>query len=86
MKWDKEFKEKIQYGSAIGMLIAGVAMAFLSLAFNGWRLIPDGVLWFVSQTLIYAGTIFGFAMVINYKFGKIQSLINGKNKTSTSAD
>ena len=46
-------KEWIQYGSAIFLLASGVAMAFLSFFFNGGD-VKDSVLWYVSQTLVYA--------------------------------
>ncbi len=78
MKWDKDTKEKIQYATAVLMLVAGVTMGFLALAMNGWKDIPDSVLWFAAQCFIYAGSIFGVAMVINYKFNKIYNLINTK--------
>ena len=50
-------KEWIQYGSAIFLLASGVAMAFLSFFFNGGD-VKDSVLWYVSQTLVYAGSFF----------------------------
>ena len=49
-------KEWIQYGSAIALLTSGVAMAFLSFFLNGGDL-KDSVLWYVSQTLVYAGSV-----------------------------
>lgn len=89
MKWNKETKEKIQYATAVLMLAAGVTMGFLALAMNGWKDIPDSVLWFAAQCFIYAGSIFGVAMVINYKFDKIYNLINneknGRNENSKMA-
>jgi len=76
MEWNKNTKEKIQYASAIIMLVSGLVMGFLALAMNDWHTIPDSVLWFAAQCFVYAGSIFGVAMVINYKFGEIKKIIN----------
>ena len=75
MKWDKDTKEKIQYASAVLMLVSGTVMGFLALGMNGWHTIPDSVLWFVAQCFVYAGSIFGVAMVINYKFDRLRDMV-----------
>ncbi len=76
MNWNKDTKEKIQYASAVVMLMAGLVMGFLALVMNDWHVIPDSVLWFAAQCFVYAGSIFGVAMVINYKFGEIKRILN----------
>lgn len=71
MNWNQQIKEQVQYASACFMLLSGVSMGFAALAMNAWHLIPDSVLWFVAQCFVYAGSIFGVAMVISYKFGQM---------------
>lgn len=65
-------KEWIQYGSAVGMLVSGVALTFLCFFLNSYR-IEDSVLLYVAQCLVYAGSIFGVAIYINSKFGEVKS-------------
>ena len=42
----KNTKEWIQYGSALGMLASGVCLVFLCFFFNNYDL-KDSVLWYV---------------------------------------
>lgn len=82
----KNTKEWIQYGTATTSLLSGIALTFLSFFFNNYN-ISDGVLWYVSQTLIYAGSIFGVTAYINTKFGEIKTYIqereNGNSDSIT---
>lgn len=75
MKWCKDTKEKIQYGTAVMMLVTGAVLAVISLVMNDWAEIPDSVLWYTAQCFVYAGSVFGVSLVINYKFGQIESHI-----------
>lgn len=68
-------KEWIQYGSAIALLASGVAMAFLSFFLNGGE-VRDSVLWYVSQTLVYAGSIFGVGVYIQSKWGDVKGYVD----------
>ena len=68
-------KEWIQYGSAIVLLASGMAMAFLSFFFNGGD-VKDSVLWYVSQTFVYAGSIFGVGIYIQSKWGDVRNYID----------
>ena len=60
-------KDMIQYGSAIFMLVSGVAMAFFCFFLNNYEL-SDSVLWYVAQCLIYAGSALGIKGYIDSKF------------------
>ncbi|MGM9698433.1 MAG: hypothetical protein ACI3Y0_07290 [Prevotella sp.] len=64
-------KEWIQYGTAIMMLVSGVVLAFLCFLLNGYN-INDSVLWYTSQTLVYAGSIFGVSIYVKNKFAEIR--------------
>lgn len=61
------YKDIIQYGSAVFMLLSGVCMAFLCFFFNNYEL-SDSVLWYVAQCLIYAGSALGIKGYIDTKF------------------
>lgn len=67
----KNTKDWIQYGSAVAMLSSGVALTFLSFFLNGYD-VADGVLWYVGQTLVYAGSIFGVTVYVNTKFDNLK--------------
>lgn len=67
-------KEWIQYGSAVVMLASGVLLTFLCFFLNHYD-IKDNVLWYVAQTLVYAGSIFGVTVYVNSKFGEIKQKI-----------
>ena len=71
----KNTKEWIQYGSAIALLLSGVAMAFLSFFLNNFD-VSDSVLWYVSQTLVYAGSIFGVGIYIQSKWGDVKGYVD----------
>ena len=63
-------KEIIQYGSAVAMIVSGIVLAFLSFFMNGD--ITDGVLWYISQALIYAGGIFGVSIYFKTRLGEFE--------------
>ena len=73
----KQTKESIQYGTATASLVSGIVLTFLSFFLNKYN-ISNGVLWYVSQTLVYAGSIFGVTTYINVKFGEIKSFLMSK--------
>lgn len=73
----KNTKEWIQYGTAVTSLLSGISLSFLSFFFNNYD-ISNGVLWYVSQTLVYAGSIFGVGLYINSKFGEIRNYLTEK--------
>ena len=77
-----ETKDKIQYATAIGMIVSGVVMAFMSFFVNGGD-IPDGVLWYVAQALTYAGGIFGVSIYFKTKIGELQSKADDMIKEMT---
>lgn len=74
-------KEWIQYGTAIMMLVSGVVLAFLCFFLNNYN-INDSVLWYTSQTLVYAGSIFGVSIYVKNKFAEIKKDIEQKGETN----
>ena len=77
--------EWIQYGSAIALLTSGVAMAFLSFFLNGGDL-KDSVLWYVSQTLVYAGSIFGVGIYVQSKWGEVKNYVDKRLRDNIDED
>lgn len=67
-------REGLQYGAAIGMLVSGVVLTFLSFFLNNY-VVSDGVLWYVSQTLVYSGSIFGVNVYFRTKLGNFESKV-----------
>lgn len=65
-------RESLQYGTAIGMVVSGIVLAFLSFFLNGYN-ISDGVLWYISQALVYSGAIFGVNIYFKTKLGNFES-------------
>lgn len=75
----KDTKERVQYTSACLMLASGVVLTFLCFFLNHYR-IEDSVLWYLAQTLLYAGSIFGVGMYIN---ARDHALINYIDERTT---
>lgn len=67
-------KEKIQYGSALGMLGSGVLLTFLCFFLADYH-IADSVLWYVAQCMVYAGSVFGVSLYVAAKMGEMRSMI-----------
>lgn len=67
----KNTKEWIQYGSALGLLLSGVVLTFLCFFLNDYE-IKDSVLWYVAQCLVYAGSVFGVTVYVSSKFGDVK--------------
>lgn len=66
-------KDKIQYSTAVFMLISGVVLTYCSFFMKGDVL--DSVLWYAGQTMVYAGSIFGVSVLIRTKSGELRNYI-----------
>ena len=72
-------KVSIQAWTAVVLLLSGVVLSFLGFYASPLGEISDSVLWYFSQTLIYAGSIFGVSTYVRGKFKDIETEIrNGK--------
>lgn len=78
-------KDWIQYGTAIAMIGSGVLLSLLSFFLNNHD-IEDGVLWYVAQALVYAGSIFGVNIYYRTKFGDAESKIIDRVKQILSSE
>lgn len=66
------FKENIQYGTAITMVGSGIVLSFLCFFMNQYN-ITDGVLWYMSQALVFCGAVFGFNLYMKSRLGEMES-------------
>ena len=55
---------------AIMMLLSGIALAVAGFVVDPVGDISDSVLWYVSQALIYAGSVFGVTVYIDQALQK----------------
>lgn len=72
-------KEAIQYATAVGMLVAGLALTVASFIVEPLGEISDSVLYVLAQCFIYAGSIFGIGLYVNTKFDALNKQINSDN-------
>lgn len=65
----------VQYGTAVGMLASGVALAVAGFATPPVGEISDSVLWYAAQTMIYAGSVFGVSIYVNDRINGLKDRI-----------
>lgn len=71
-------KDIVQYTSASLSILSGISLAFLSFFLNKHN-IEDSILWYIAQTFVYAGSIFGVSAYMNSKFGEIRTMLTNNN-------
>lgn len=62
--------QKAKIISAYMMLISGIVLAFLSFLISANNDVSDNILWYVAQTIIYAGSIFGVSSYIEIEMNR----------------
>ena len=70
-------REGLQYSAAIGMLLSGVVLTFLSFFLNNY-VVSDCVLWYDSKPLVYSGAIFGVNVYFKTKLGNFESRVKSE--------
>lgn len=55
-------KDWLQYGSAIALLVFGVALTIGGFIVDPLGIVDGSVLWVLGQTLLYAGGVFGISI------------------------
>lgn len=75
MKLNANKKEAIQYATAVGMLVAGLALTVAGFVVEPVGEISDSVLYVLAQCLIYAGSIFGIGLYVNTRFAVLKRQI-----------
>lgn len=76
---DLGVKDKIQYMSAVALLASGVILAFICAIFNFWE-ITTGVLIYIAQAFITAGSIYGVSVYFKTQLGEFESKQTDKFK------
>lgn len=66
-------KDHMAIVSAILMQLSGIALAIASFVRSDVGEIPESVLWYVAQTLVYSGSIFGVSVYVQTKVAEIRS-------------
>ncbi len=66
-------KEWIQYSMATLMVVSGVILSFIS--FYTKDDVTEGVLWYMAQSLTFAGAIFGVNVYFRTKIGESEAKI-----------
>ena len=72
-------KKWIQYSKAIATVASAIVLAFLSFFITST--IASGVLWYISEALVYAGSIFGISIYFKTKLGDFESKASERVKT-----
>ncbi len=72
-------KDWIQYSTAIAMISSAIILTFISFFLTAT--VVGGVLWYVSEALVYAGSIFGVSVYFRTKFGDFESRTKADLKT-----
>lgn len=62
-------------GSALLMLLSGIGLSVAGFVADPFGEISDSVLWYVSQSLVYAGSIFGVTVYVRTKMAEISNLV-----------
>lgn len=74
----RHHKELVQYSTASISLLSGICLAFLSFFLNQHN-IEDSILWYIAQTFVYAGSIFGVSAYVNTKFGELRTILSSND-------
>lgn len=72
-------KETVQYSTAIGTLITGIVMCFISFFLNEYG-IEDSVLMYFGETLLFCAGVFGVNLYINDKIMQTENRLDKKIK------
>lgn len=77
----KETRENLQVGSALGMLVLGMALTVAGFIVSPLGEIHESVLGLFAECLIYAGSIFGVAIYIQTKYAELRAYVEERTKT-----
>jgi hypothetical protein len=75
----ERWKDITQYTTAVAAFISGVVLAFVQYSETGD--LSNGVLGYVAQVLVYAGSIFGVNIYWNGKNRESMALMDAKYST-----
>lgn len=75
-------KELVSLIIAIVLVLSGIVLSFLSFFLSQNHVIAESILWYFAQTLLYAGSVFGFKNYVDYKLGCSQSARTHSDRAS----
>lgn len=67
----REYKEKLQYTTAITFLCTGILICFLSFFLNQYN-IDNGSLWYLGQSCAFCAACFGLNLMIKNEVHAIE--------------
>jgi hypothetical protein len=70
-------KEKIQYTTAVGFLLTGIILCFLSFFLNEYD-IDRGSLWYLGQSVAFCAAVFSVNLVVKNEMFKVEERLNHK--------
>lgn len=70
-------KENVQYATAIGFLLTGVILCFLSFFLNEYD-IENGVLFYLGTATTFCGAVFGINLMIQSQVMQAETRINNR--------
>lgn len=76
----KETRENLQVGSALGMLVLGMALTVAGFIVSPLGEIHESVLGLFAECLIYAGSIFGVAIYIQTKYAELRAYVEERTR------
>jgi len=76
-KMQRNTKDWIHYSSAAVVLIAAIALVYISFFMS--HDVTSNVLWYFGQSLMYVGTVFGFALTFDTR---VKDIINNYLKNN----
>lgn len=68
-------KEKIQYTTAIGFLLTGIILCFISFFMNEYD-IDSGSLWYLGQSVAFISCVFGLNLMVKNQVFEAEHRIN----------
>jgi hypothetical protein len=71
----REQKEKTQYITAIGFLITGIIICFISFFMNEYD-IDNGSLWYLGQSVAFCAACFGLNLMVKNEVFDAEHRIN----------
>ena len=67
----QDMKDRIQYGSAVAMIVSGIVLAFVS--FVMLHIVHSSVLGFVGEAVGFAGGVFGLGVFAHTKGAELDA-------------
>ena len=74
---NNDTKTNVQYATAIGTLISGIVMCFLSFFLNKY-MIESSVLMYFGEGLVFCAAVFGLNLMIKNKVMEAETRITNK--------